>query len=112
MIQEVLDRQLDMSEKYCFQSRFVILEGFSMPKVDKSDGTLMDVDVLLDAELDVQLNSLRMKLSLAVKKATKLQSELQLLKKQSVLSNKRAEYVNDMIQLFEENSLLDMFQDI
>ncbi|KAK9105430.1 hypothetical protein Scep_022274 [Stephania cephalantha] len=78
---------------------------------DKSDGTLMDVDVLLDAELDVQLDSLRKKLSWAVKKATKLQSELQLLKKQSVLSDKRAEYVNEAVQLFEENSLPDMFQD-
>ncbi|KAK9105462.1 hypothetical protein Scep_022306 [Stephania cephalantha] len=46
----------------------------------------------------------------AVKEATKLQSELQLLEKQSALSDKHAEYVNEAVQLFEENSLPDMFQ--
>ncbi|KAK9105435.1 hypothetical protein Scep_022279 [Stephania cephalantha] len=79
VIQEVLDRRLDMWEKYCFHSCLVVLEGFSMPKV-------------------------------AVKEATKLQSELQLLEKQSALSDKHAEYVNEAVQLFEENSLPDMFQ--
>ncbi|KAK9155804.1 hypothetical protein Sjap_003284 [Stephania japonica] len=46
----------------------------------------MDVDVLLDKDLDVQLDSLREKLFLADKEATELRSELQLLEKQSVLS--------------------------
>ncbi|KAK9089175.1 hypothetical protein Scep_028257 [Stephania cephalantha] len=62
VIQEVLDRRLYMWEKYCLHRCFVVPEGFSLPKADKSDGTLMDVDVLLDADLDVQLDSLREKL--------------------------------------------------
>ncbi|KAK9092656.1 hypothetical protein Syun_027567 [Stephania yunnanensis] len=101
-----------MWEKYCLHRCFVVPEGFSLPKADKSDGTLMDVDVLLDADLDVQLDSLREKLFWADKEATKLQRELQLLEKQSVLSDKRAEYVNEAVQLFEENSLPDMFQEM
>ncbi|KAK9105460.1 hypothetical protein Scep_022304 [Stephania cephalantha] len=81
VIQEVLDVDDLICGRsiYCFRSCFVVLEGFSMPKV-------------------------------AVKEATKLQSELQLLEKQSALSDKHAEYVNEAVQLFEENSLPDMFQ--
>ncbi|KAK9154615.1 hypothetical protein Sjap_002095 [Stephania japonica] len=55
----------------------------------------MDVDVLLDKDLDVQLDSLREKLFLADKEATELRSELQLLEKQPVLSYECAEYVNE-----------------
>ncbi|KAK9091063.1 hypothetical protein Sjap_024240 [Stephania japonica] len=109
MIQEVLDRRLDMWEKYCVHSCFVVPEGFSLSKADKSDGTSMDVDVLLDKDLDVQLDSLREKLFLADKEATELRSELQLLEKQFVLSYKCDDYVNEAVQLFEENSLLDLF---
>ncbi|KAK9108671.1 hypothetical protein Sjap_016731 [Stephania japonica] len=83
MIQELLDRRLDMWEKYCVYSCFVVPKGFSLPKADKSDGTSMDVDVLLDKDLD------------ADKEATELRSELQLLEKQSVLSYECAKDAED-----------------
>ncbi|KAK9138739.1 hypothetical protein Sjap_009333 [Stephania japonica] len=58
----------------------------------------MHVNVLLDKDLDVQLDSLRENLFLVDKEATELRSELQLLEKQSVLSYECAEYIN----LFEK----------
>ncbi|KAK9105431.1 hypothetical protein Scep_022275 [Stephania cephalantha] len=46
----------------------------------------------------------------ADKEGTELQRELQMLKKQSVLSNMFAEYVNEAVQLLQENFPPDMFQ--
>ncbi|KAK9085942.1 hypothetical protein Sjap_026353 [Stephania japonica] len=65
----------------------------------------MDVDVLLDKDLDVRLDSLREKPFLADKEATELRSELQLLEKQSVLSYECAEYVNEAFNSFLMHAL-------
>ncbi|KAK9085582.1 hypothetical protein Sjap_025993 [Stephania japonica] len=82
------------------ERRLMILRMLINLGEDKSDGTSMDVDVLLDKDLDVQLDSLREKLFLADKEATELRSELQLLEKQSVLSYECAEYVNEAFNSF------------
>ncbi|KAF6166346.1 hypothetical protein GIB67_015892 [Kingdonia uniflora] len=112
MIQEPLDERLALWEKYCLRHYFVVPDGFSLPNTDSSSNCFMDEDALCDddAEFDKQLHSLREKLLLVGKESTDLQSELNVLKKQSTLSNTFAESVTEALQPFEQNSVDDMLR--
>ncbi|XP_059644300.1 protein MIS12 homolog [Cornus florida] len=113
MIQSVLDKRLEMWEKYCLQHCFIVPQGFSLPKINESPGgSSTDHTVLSDAELDVQLDSLRDKLALVGKETTELNRELQSLERQSALSNQYAGPVNEALQLYEQQSVHDMFQEL
>uniref|UniRef100_A0A5B6YPB3 Centromere protein Mis12 n=1 Tax=Davidia involucrata TaxID=16924 RepID=A0A5B6YPB3_DAVIN len=113
MIQSVLYKRLAMWETYCLQHCFSVPEGFSLPQANDSPGdSLMDHDALGDPELDAQLDSLRDKLTLVGKETAELNRELQALERQSVVSNRCAGSVNEALQLYEQHSMHDMFQEL
>ncbi|XP_059649633.1 protein MIS12 homolog isoform X2 [Cornus florida] len=112
MIQSVLDKRLEMWEKYFLQHCFSVPQGFSLPKTNESPGgSSTDRTVLSDPEPDVQLDSLRDKLDLVGKETAELTRELQSLERQSAISNQYAGPVNEALQLCERQSVHDMFQD-
>ncbi|KAF5181144.1 Mis12-like protein [Thalictrum thalictroides] len=111
IIQEALDKRLDMWEKYNLQHCFSVPEGFSLPKTDTSGDTLMDHDACTDAELDKQLDYLREKLSEERRKSEELQRELHAVRKQSI-TNMLAESVNESLKQLEQTSVQDSFQEM
>ncbi|KAJ4961888.1 hypothetical protein NE237_021798 [Protea cynaroides] len=111
MIQAVLNKRLDMWEKYCLRHCFTVSEGFSLTKLSPDD-TPMDQDAPSDAELDAQLDSLREKLFVVGNESVELQRELQTLKKQSIICNSYSGSVNEALQLFEQNSTYETSQEI
>lgn len=113
MIQGVLDKRLEMWEKYCLRHCFAVPEGFSMPKASETPGdSSINKDVPSDLELDAQLDSLRDKLTVVGKESAELNRELQALERQSVLSNQCTGSVNEALQLYEQNKVHDMFQEM
>lgn len=113
MIQLALDKRLTMWEKYCLHRCFAVPPGFSLPKANEPSGDVsIDVDAFIDPELDAQLDSLRGKLTLVGKESAELNRELQEVEKQSVLSNHEAGSINEALQLYEQYSLHDMFQEL
>ncbi|KAF8399202.1 hypothetical protein HHK36_015067 [Tetracentron sinense] len=131
MVQANLDKRLGMWEKYCLRHCFVVPEGFELPKAvghghsglcpqllekviskEAPGDTLMDQDALCDPELDAELDSLRKKLAVVGKESAELNRELRALERQSVLSNNCVGSVNEALQLYEQNSVHDMFQEM
>ncbi|XP_077249516.1 protein MIS12 homolog isoform X2 [Tasmannia lanceolata] len=112
MIQGVLDKRLDMWEKYCLRHCFAVPEGFSLPQPDSSCNNLLLQDGLCDGELDTQLDSLREKLVTAGRESAELHRELQALEKHSILSTSCAQSVTEALELVEPNSMHDMFQEM
>lgn len=113
MIQSVLDKRLGMWEQYCLRHCFAVPEGFSLLKSNElpDDGSTCQ-DAICDPDLDAQLALLREKLTLAGKKSAELNSELQELERQSVVSNLSTGLVNKALQFYEQNSVNDMFQEM
>ncbi|XP_077252759.1 protein MIS12 homolog isoform X2 [Tasmannia lanceolata] len=110
LIQGVLDKRLDMWEKYCLRHCFAVPEGFSLPQADPSSNNLLFQDGLCDGELDAELDSLREKLAVAGRESAELHRELQALEKHTTLSSHCAQSVTEALELFDQNSMFDMFQ--
>ncbi|KAL1330053.1 hypothetical protein AAHE18_12G085400 [Arachis hypogaea] len=105
--QSVLDRSLAMWEKYCLLHCFAVPQGFCMPNTDKSNENGLHPDAPFDPDIDAQLNSLRTRLTEVGKEFEVLNHEIQILEKQSTVN---AHYVNNAVQLYEQNHVL--FQEI
>ncbi|TXG51556.1 hypothetical protein EZV62_024080 [Acer yangbiense] len=113
MIQTVLDKRLGMWEKYCLHHCFAVPEGFSLPQSNELPGeSSMSKDALYDPDLDAQLDSLRDKLSAVGKESGQLSRELHALEKQSFSSDRFAGLASEALQLYEQHSVHDMFQEV
>ncbi|XP_059455429.1 protein MIS12 homolog [Corylus avellana] len=113
MVQSVLDKRLAMWEKYCLHHCFAVPQRFSIPKTDESSGDgLICQEALCDPDLDAQLESLRNKLIAVEKESTVLNHELQALERHSASNNRCAGFVNEALQLYEQNSVHDLFQEM
>ncbi|XP_038879945.1 protein MIS12 homolog [Benincasa hispida] len=111
LVQLGLDKRLAMWEKYCLNHCFSVPEGFSLPSNDDSPGVTSishDYDVGLDTELDF----LRNKLSEVRKENIVLNQELQALERQTATSNSQINHFNEALQLYEQNSVNEMFQEM
>ncbi|KAJ1394723.1 hypothetical protein SESBI_33973 [Sesbania bispinosa] len=80
-----------------------------MPNTDESSKSGIDPCALSDPDIDVQLDSLRKKLTEVGKESEMLNQEIQALKKQSTPN---ARYINEAVQLYEQNSSHELFQEI
>ncbi|XP_052113481.1 protein MIS12 homolog isoform X2 [Arachis duranensis] len=105
--QSVLDISLAIWEKYCLLHCFAVPQGFCMPNSDKSNENGLHPDAPFDPDIDAQLNSLRTRLTEVGKEFEVLNHEIQILEKQSTVN---AHYVNNAVQLYEQNHVL--FQEI
>ncbi|CAK7323168.1 unnamed protein product [Dovyalis caffra] len=112
MIQSDLDTRLGMWEKYCVHHIFAVPKGFSLPQTESPAETLMCQDVLCDPDLDTQLDNLRNRLTMIGKESAELNYELQALERQSASSDHCAELVSEALQLYDQASVQDMFQDL
>ncbi|XP_062159645.1 protein MIS12 homolog isoform X1 [Alnus glutinosa] len=113
MVQSVLDKRLAMWEKYCLHHCFAVPQGFSISRTDESSGDgLIRQEALCDPDLDAQLESLRNKLIAVEKESTVLNHELQALERHSASNNRCAGFVNEALQLYEQNSVHDFFQEM
>ncbi|KAH7549276.1 hypothetical protein JRO89_XS13G0008000 [Xanthoceras sorbifolium] len=134
MIQTVLDKRLGMWEKYCLHHCFAVPEGFSLPQSVAVGGqnmkfrkmncnalqclnelpgeSSMSQDALYDPDLDTQLDSLRDKLTAAGKESAQLSGELHALEKKSSSSDHFAGLTSEALQLYEQNSVHDMFREM
>jgi len=113
MVHSVLDKPLTIWENYCLRQCFVVPEGFSLPKAIESAGdSSMDLNISTDQELDAELDTLRNQLASVGKENSELNKELRALERQSLLSNHYAGSVNEALQLYEQHSVHDMFQEL
>lgn len=113
MIQSSLGKRLAGWEKYCLRHCFTIPEGFSLPKNDELPGSCSMVqDTLSDPDVDAELDSLRQKLTLVGAESDKLNSELKELERQSASSGHCTGLINEALQLYEDTSVHDMFQEM
>ncbi|KAK8710771.1 hypothetical protein V6N13_146081 [Hibiscus sabdariffa] len=113
MIQSSLDKRLAMWEKYRLRHCFTVPEGFSLPENDEllaSSSTIQDA--LSEADVDAELDSLRSKLTLVGAETDKLNSELKELERQSASRGHCAELINEALQVYEDISVHDMFQEM
>ncbi|XP_045832505.1 protein MIS12 homolog [Trifolium pratense] len=110
-VQSVLDQKLAVWEKYCLYHCFSLPEGFQLPNTlnDESNGNDIVPDATSDHELDAQLESLRKKLAEVGKESEMLSQEIHALERPS---SHNARYINEAVQLFEQNSYTELFQEI
>ncbi|KAG6589575.1 Protein MIS12-like protein, partial [Cucurbita argyrosperma subsp. sororia] len=112
-VQSGLDKRLAMWEKYCLNHCFSVPEGFSLPSNDESPVvTSVSRDCLYDVDLDTELDFLRNKLSEVRKENVVLNQELQALERQTASSNSQVNRFNEALQLYEQNSVNEMFQEM
>ncbi|RZC61095.1 hypothetical protein C5167_022853 [Papaver somniferum] len=112
VVQGALDKQINLWEKYCLRHCFVVPEGFTLHKANTSGDSLMEDNLLADADLDDQLNSVREKLHAAGKESAELQREIHGLKLQNDLSQKNSEAVTEALQPYEQNSVHESFEEM
>ncbi|CAI9113428.1 OLC1v1014031C1 [Oldenlandia corymbosa var. corymbosa] len=114
MIQSNLDKRMSMWEKYCLSHCFAVPEGFVLPKADEasSSGASLDLDALGDSELDMQLDSLREKLTQVGQECALLNREIQKVEKESALVTHSAASIDDALQLYEKHSSQEMFREL
>ncbi|XVE54617.1 hypothetical protein DITRI_Ditri03aG0096300 [Diplodiscus trichospermus] len=113
MIQSSSDKRLAMWEKYSLRHCFTVPEGFSLPKSDELPGSCsMVCDTRSDPDVDSELDSLRDKLTLVGAESDKLNSELKELERQSASSGHCAGLINEALQIYEDSSMHDMFQEM
>ncbi|XP_050379225.1 protein MIS12 homolog [Argentina anserina] len=112
-VQSNVDKRLLMWEQYCLDHCFEVPEGFVLPKTDEApvDGTVHQ-NVICDPEVDVQLDSLRNKLAKVGEESAALNRELQLLEQQSASSDRLSSLVNETLQLYDQNSFHELFQEM
>nr|CAD1844057.1 unnamed protein product [Ananas comosus var. bracteatus] len=96
----ILDKRMDSWEKYCLRHCFTVPEDVLLE------------EELSDAEPDAWLDSMREKLSTIGKESGELQKEIFLLEKQSHFCSNYDATVAEAQQIFEENTVQEMFQDI
>lgn len=113
LIQLALDKRLSVWEKYCLHHCFSVPEGFSLPKSNElpCESSLCQ-DAFNDSDLDVQMDSLRDKLAAVGKESSELSRELQALEKQSSATDHSAGLVSEALQLYDQNSVHDLFQEM
>ncbi|XP_011096938.1 protein MIS12 homolog [Sesamum indicum] len=113
LVQLALDQRMQKWEEYCLRFCFRVPEGFALPKANEMSGDdLPDIDALTDTELDTELNSLRDKLTAIGKESAELDRELRALERQSSLSNQSAGSIDEALQLYKENDVHQMFQEL
>nr|XP_004508604.1 protein MIS12 homolog [Cicer arietinum] len=108
-VQSVLDQKLAVWEKFCLYHCFSLPEGFHMPNTDESRGNDIDLGAITDPDVDGQLDSLRRKLAEVEKESEMLNQEIYDLERQSSFN---ARCINEAVQLFEQNSYPELFQEI
>ncbi|WOK98754.1 hypothetical protein Cni_G07466 [Canna indica] len=111
LTQSVLDKRMSMWEKYCLRHCFSVPDGFVLPDSKESSISVLQ-EGLSDQELDFQLDSLREKLTAVGKESEVLQWEINLLEKQSTVSNNYNASITEVQHLFEEHSVPQMFQEL
>ncbi|XP_057519933.1 protein MIS12 homolog [Amaranthus tricolor] len=112
-IQASLDKRLSLWEKYCLRHCFTVPTGFCLPSQDEASGDdSMNQDDLNDERIRVQLELLRNKLAKAGKEHAELKQELQNLEGKISTSNQHIPSVNEAIQLYDQCSAHDMFQEM
>ncbi|XP_026420959.1 uncharacterized protein LOC113317020 [Papaver somniferum] len=89
-----------------------LADFFLFVKQNTSGDSLMEDDLLADAELDDQLNSVREKLHASGKESAELQKELHGLKLQNNLGQKFSEAVAEALQPYEQNSVHELFEEM
>lgn len=113
LIQLALDKRLGVWEKYCLHHCFSVPEGFSLPKSNELPcESSMCQDAFYDSDLDVQMDSLRDKLAAVGKESSELSRELRALEKQSSAADRSAGLVSEALQLYDQNSVHDLFQEM
>ncbi|KAE8665877.1 2-aminoethanethiol dioxygenase-like isoform X1 [Hibiscus syriacus] len=113
MIQSSLDKRLAMWEKYCLRHCFSVPEGFSLPKNDELiASSSMIQDALSEPDVDAELDSLRNKLTLVGVETDRLNGELKELERQSASRVHCTELISETLQLYEDPSMHDMFQEM
>ncbi|XP_022931718.1 protein MIS12 homolog isoform X1 [Cucurbita moschata] len=113
LAQSGLDKRLAMWEKYCLNHCFSVPEDFSLPSNDESPAdTSISYGCLYDVDLDTELDSLRNKLSEVRKENVELNQEFQALERKTASSNSQANYFNEALQLYEQSSVNEMFQEM
>lgn len=108
-VQSVLDSKLDAWENYILRHCFALPPGFHMPNNDESNEKGLDPGAPFDPDVDAQLDSLREKLAEVGKESEMLNQELQALERKSTAS---AGCINEAVQLYEQNSMHELFQEI
>ncbi|BAT76479.1 hypothetical protein LR48_Vigan01g269100 [Vigna angularis] len=108
-VQSVLDKQLGAWENYIIRHCFSLPRGFRLPNTDESTESGHDPGAPFDPDIDAQLDSLREKLTEVAKDSEMLNQEIQLLERKSTVN---AGYINEAVQLYEKNSMNELFQEI
>lgn len=113
LVQSNVDKRLVMWERYCLEHCFEVPEGFVLPKSDESpvDSSIYQ-HAIGDPEVDAQLDLLRNKLTKVGEESAALNRELQLLERQSVSSDRLSVLINETLQLYDQNSFHEMFQEM
>ncbi|KAJ0967392.1 hypothetical protein J5N97_024309 [Dioscorea zingiberensis] len=111
MTQEILDKRMNIWEKYCLRHCFAVPEGFVLQNAkDLSLNNLSLQEGDSEAELDSHLNYLREKLTEVGRESSELHREIQALEKQTSLHNSYDASIAEALQLCEQNSAHEMFQ--
>ncbi|KAL3620402.1 hypothetical protein CASFOL_035314 [Castilleja foliolosa] len=115
LTQLTLDQRLQKWEEYCLRFLFHVPDGFSLPEkneLSRDDDDLLDLDVLTDAELDLQLESLRKKLTSVEKENAELDRKVCALEKQSLSCNQSSISIDEALQLYKKNGATQLFQEL
>ncbi|KAK4426914.1 protein MIS12 [Sesamum alatum] len=113
LVQLALDQRMEKWEQYCLRFCFRVPEGFALPKANEMPGDdLPNIDALTEMELDAELNSLRDKLTSIGKESAELDRECRTLERQSLSSNQSAGSIDEALQLYKENDVHQMFQEL
>ncbi|XP_020228239.1 protein MIS12 homolog isoform X1 [Cajanus cajan] len=108
-VQFVLGKKLDVWESYILRYCFTLPQGFRMPNNDESNENGLDSGAAFNPEIDAQLDSLREKLTEVGKESEVLNQEIQALERKSTVN---AGFINEAVQLYEQNSMHEMFHEI
>ncbi|KAG0473584.1 hypothetical protein HPP92_014923 [Vanilla planifolia] len=108
LMEGVLDMQTSLWEKYCLNHCFSVPEGFMLPTNQDSPDNSMLQSELADEQLDLQLDTTRMKLAVAMQENAGLQRQIHELEKQSSYNAA----ILEAVQLYEQSSTSHMFKEI
>ncbi|KAH9617315.1 hypothetical protein KSS87_016189 [Heliosperma pusillum] len=112
-IEASVDKRLSLWEQYCLRHCFALPSGFTLPHENEaSGGDAMDQDDFSDEQMDAQLELLRSKLAEAGKECSQLNKELEELETKSALTNRCASAVNEALQLYDNSSAQEVFQEM
>ncbi|GFP80033.1 hypothetical protein PHJA_000146700 [Phtheirospermum japonicum] len=115
LTQLTLDQRLQKWEEYCLRFLFHVPDGFSLPEKNELSGDgddLLDLNALTDAELDMQLESVRKKLTSVEKENAELDRKVRALEKQSLSSNQSSMSIDEALQLYKKHGATQLFQEL